>query len=333
MLRLGLLRLGLLRLPLLRLHHEAMASDHEADQSNTVVAKVVEQPVVIGGRLKRPWAPILVGAENGGKPLVVDGKNFIALSGDDYDLGLFLFGAVNGPQGRNMAKLGIIRAVWKARIEAQEKALAELFRAEQNAVDEASTGAGVLSALWATSVYNGSEATSKSKGGLKGSAKKKANATMTKNLAKLPHTFEVTVPSSQVGVPTVTFLVLRADHNCLPSIQLSTEVLDTLWKECNAEFQTAAPSTPPDRKPKRRTSPMVRSPGSGSPRSHTKKARPASTYYRKRDSRMQARWTDAEGLTRTKTVKVDNPEDPEALAAAKRNALHYAKARQGTTTE
>ena len=151
-------------------------------------------------------------------------------------------------------------------------------------------------------------------------------------LLKLPLTFEVTVPSSQENVDTVTFVVLRAEDGCLPSIELTSEAMDTLWKECDAQYrsaQEAAPSTPPVPKAKRRTSPLVRSPGSSSPRSTKKKPRAASTHHDKSLNRVQARWVDAEGLTRTKSFPIPDASDAKAVSALKRQALHHAKELQG----
>ena len=128
---------------------------------------------------------------------MVQGSYFIALSGNDYGLGSFLFGKANGEGGRNMAKVGIIRALWKARIAAQDAALAELSQAGQS-----SDGGDVLSALWDNAAYNGGEA-----GEADARPKKKSKSAPKKwQLSKLPPTIAVTVPSSQPGVLSVTFV-------------------------------------------------------------------------------------------------------------------------------
>ena len=131
---------------------------------------------------------------------------------------------------------------------------------------------------------------------------------------------------------TVTFVVLRAVDACLPSIELRSEVMETLWKECDAQYrsaQAAAPATPPAPKAKRRTSPLVRSPGSSSPRSSKKKPRAASTHHDKILNRVQARWIDAEGLTRTKSFPIQDASDTTAVQATKMQALQHAKELQG----
>ena len=143
-----------------------MADSQELDQGGaedlataSVVgtARVEERPVVTGGRLKTPWAPTLCGTEKGGPAIMLQGSYFIALSGNDYGLGLFLFGKANGEGGRNMAKVGIIRALREARNAAQDAALAELSQAE-GAHRQSSDGGDVLSALWDNMAYNGGEA-------------------------------------------------------------------------------------------------------------------------------------------------------------------------------
>ena len=149
----------------------------------------------------------------------------------------------------------------------------------------------------------------------------------------------MTVPSSQPGVLSVTFVLLRAGDFCLPSIELKGEVLETLFKECQAAYPGevsegsnlhAAPSTPPARK--RRTSPLVRSPSSTSPRSG-KKRRSASTHYDKRNQRIVCRWIDAAGRTRTKGFRLENSGDPKEVAKIKKQALGFAKARHSGAAE
>ena len=300
-------------------------------------ARVEERPVVTGGRLKSPWAPTLCGTETGGPAIMVQGSYFIALSGNDYGLGLFLFGKANGEGGRNLAKVGIIRALWKARIAAQDAALAELSQAEE-AHRRSSDGGDVLSALWDNMAYNGGEA-----GEADARPKKKSKSAPKKKsqLSKLPPTIAVTVPSSQPGVASVTFVLLRADDARLPSIELKGEVLETLFKECQAEYPGevsegsnlhAAPATPPVATRKRRTSPLVRSPSSTSPRSGRKR-RPASTHYDKRNQRIVCRWVDSAGKTRTRGFHLQNAGDSKEVDKIRKQALGFAKARQGEPAE
>ena len=152
----------------------------------------------------------------------------------------------------------------------------------------------------------------------------------------------MTVPSSQPGVASVTFVLLRAGDACLPSIELKGEVLETLFKECQAEYPGevsegsnlhAAPATPPVATRKRRTSPLVRSPSSTSPRSGRKGRRPASTHYDKGNKRIVARWVDSAGKSRTKGFHLDNPGDSKEVDKIRKQALGFAKARQGEAAE
>ena len=338
-LRLLLLRFFLLRLFLLRLACFGllryllaleMAGNQEAERGHAAI-QVGLRPVVMGGRKKSPWVPTLV--EHNGVPVKVNGAHFIALSGNDYNLAAFLFGTANAPGkgGRNLSKVQIVRALWKARIQAQNEALAKLHQEEQ--------GTEVLAAIWDNAVYQGGDADADVVEPTRRGSKKKTKVATKQQLAKLPPTINVTVPSAQDNVATVSFVLLCAEDKCLPSIELKTEVMETLWKECDAQFRSAAddgdgraraPSTPPRAKRKRRTSPLVASPSSTSPGSGSnRKVRPPSTHHCKRYGRIQARWSDADGVSRVKSIRLENPSNAAEVEMVQKKALSLAKTLHG----
>ena len=66
----------------------------------------------------------------GSRLLRVNGAYFISLSSNDYALGQFLFGKVNGNRGRNLPRAAIMKNLWKARIEEQKRLANEIMQSQ-----------------------------------------------------------------------------------------------------------------------------------------------------------------------------------------------------------
>ena len=88
----------------------------ESFAGSAPITVIENRPIIIGGCLRKPFVPKLLmkdpdpgegpGAE--ARPLRVNGHCFIALSHNDYTLGLCIFGKVNSPDGRNLSQTMIL---------------------------------------------------------------------------------------------------------------------------------------------------------------------------------------------------------------------------------
>ena len=196
----------------------------------------------------------------------------------------------SGRQARNLPSTKIVRRLWKARNQAQDKAMARLQGGAARPTRDADALTALFGAEPAGEVYSRLE---------------KRRAVSKKALfAQLPNHVEVEVPSAQAGVNSVSFVVARDKPECLVAIQASKQSLTTLLEEVTAERtgtedeEPGSPRTPPRRPGKRRTHPFASSPGSGqSPgsRGGRKRARRPESHFDKDRGRVVARWREADG--------------------------------------
>ena len=278
-------------------------------------ASVALGPVVRGGRLKKPWVPELA-LDDTGSPLQHEGAYFIALSGNDYGLGQFLFGTANSNGRRNLPKTNIVRRIWKARIamqaDAEDQVLTQQFPVTQ--------GDEVLADIF-------------------GDAPSAVDAAPRPrpSLDMLPRFFHVVLGSVQ-DKGSVTFVVPRAKDSCVPCIELKATVLEDLLGEIagdgqwGAESSVGSPNTP---QRKRRSSPLVRSPGdspkgrlraSGSSRCPKKKKRgTAGIHHDTKAKRVVATWKKQDGSKGQKSFQIARPESKQVVQEVKERARKHIK--------
>ena len=302
---------------------------------------------VAGGHLKKPWAPEVVRNDEG-DPLVVDGKCFVALGSNDYQLGQFLFGAANLKGGekyhRNLPQTRVVRDLWKARMEAQKNASEAL--AQPLATPTSDAASSVLDNLWGAEAPPADPPLSQARRGSKRRSAQQARLSEQVALKQLPPTFPLAIPSRQAGVAEAKFVVARAPVKVPPAIELSTASFDLLLAEIQAERAGAAaesadegPRTPPRSRRGRRTCPLIASPGAasscadspgGRTASSTKGGRPkrrktvnAQTSWDKRGRRMLAVWGDRRGHRRSKSFSLpSSPTDREVESTRAVAKLH-----------
>ena len=310
---------------------------------------------VAGGHLKKPWAPEVVRNDEG-DPLVVDGKCFVALGSNDYQLGKFLFGAANKKGAgekyhRNLPQTRVVRDLWKARMEAQKNASEAL--AQPLATPTSDAASSVLDNLWGAEAPPADPPLSQARRGSKRRSAQQARLSEQVALKLLPPTFQLAIPSRQAGLAEARFVVARAPVKVPPAIELSTASFDLLLAEIQAERAGAAaegaaaesadegPRTPRRSRRGRRTCPLIASPGAASScadspggrtasstkgvRQKRKKTVNAHTSWDKRGRRMLAIWGDRHGLRRTKSFSLSGSPTDREVESTRAVAKHHAE--------
>ena len=316
---------------------------------------------VAGGHLKKRWAPEFVRNDEG-QALCVDGKYFVALGSNDYQLGQFLFGAANKKGGgekyhRNLPQTKVVRDLWKARMEAQKSAWEAL--AQPSAPPASDAASSVLDNLWGAEAppADPPKARLRSRRGSQRPSADQARISEQVALKQLPPTFQLAIPSNQAGKAEAKFVVARAPVKAPPAIELSTASFDLLLAEIQAERAGAAaegaaaesadegPRTPRRSRRGRRTCPLIASPGAASScadspggrtasttkgvRKKKKKTVSAHTSWDKRGRRMLAIWGDRRGHRRARSFSLPSSPTDREVQSARAVALLHAEREQG----
>ena len=285
-----------------------------------------DRPVVEGGSLKKPWVPEPLLGSNGA-PVQAYGNYFLSLSGNDYLLGQFLFGKANGKHGRNLPRLRIVRALWKARNAAQDEALSRTCNLHGRAA--ANADRDILGAIFDEPDSGGGDP----EGAPRGTATVRRLRSMRKNLlAELPPSLEVSIPSAQEGVSQITFTVATTKSECMPAIALTSASLKALRQECRAEAaqgfeedNNEEPGTPPPRRNRgRRVAP---SPGTSPKKKKKKKKQHVRVSHDKRLKRIVACWRKVDGTWGREIWKLESPGDAVEVARLLSDAKSYARRR------